>query len=303
MEDIIKKVYSHYLSDKELLEKEKEILMLNDLKKFDFKALRNISLYSNENYFIKIDYRNNNQKSYKLEDNILMLGKFPKEIIINNILRKELEFNIVKIHNYYYNDAKQILIMENAGITFKEIILKELNNLEFLNDKIYEIMIILGILDDKFKFMHKDLHTQNILMKKTNNKYNEYILNGKEYKIKSHGYIPVFIDLSTSTIFKINDKQFEIYDILKSTYVHKDLNIFKGLIKPDIFLNKYVWYIKDVNKYNPTFDLYYLFTNINEFIDISKIKIVKDYFKMRGYGGYEYSESLLSPKNFIEKYN
>jgi hypothetical protein len=300
MEDILKKVYLHYLSDKELLEKEKEILMLKDITKFDFKG-RNIDLYYNENYFIKIDHRNEDQKNYKLEDRLLMLGKFPKEIIINNILRKELEFNIVKIHNYYFNDIKQILVMENAGITFKELIMKEINNLEFINDKIYEIMIILGILEDKFKFMHKDLHTQNIIMKKTNNKYNEYILNGKEYKIKSYGYIPVLIDLSTSTIFKINDKQFEIYDILKSTYVH-NVNKFKGLIKPDIFLNKYVWYIKDVNKYNPTFDLYYLFTNINEFIDISKIKIVKDYFKMRGFGGYDYSESLMSPLKFISIY-
>jgi hypothetical protein len=302
MEDIIKKVYSHYLSEKELLEKEKEILMLKDIKKFDFKALRNISLYSNENYFIKIDYRNNDQKSYKLEDNMLMVGKFPKEIIINNILRKELEFNLVKIHNYYFNNTKQILVMENAGVTFQEIIMKELNKLEFLNDKIYEIMVILAILDNKFKFMHKDLHTQNILMKKTNNKYNEYILNGKEYKIKSHGYIPVFIDLSTSSIFKINDKQFEIYDFLKCTYVHKDLNIFKGLITPNIFINKFVWYNKDINIYNPTFDIYYLFTRINEFIDISKIKIVKDYFKMRGFGGYNYSESLMSPLKFISIY-
>jgi hypothetical protein len=302
MEDIIKKVYSHYLSDKELLEKEKEILQLNDLKKFDFKGVRNINLYYNENYFIKIDHRNNDQKSYKLEHNKLLLGKFPKEIIINNILRKELEFNIVKINNYYYNDRKQILVMQNEGITFKKLIMNDLSNLELINDKIYEIFIILAILDKKFKFMHKDLHTQNILMKKTDNEYNEYILEDKKYKIKSYGYIPILIDLSISTIFKINDKQFEIYDILKSTYVH-NIKKFVGLITPDIFLNKYVWFIKDINKYNPTFDIYYLFTNINEFIDISKIKIVKDYFKMRGIDGYNYSESLLSPKNFIEKYN
>ena len=268
MEDIIKKVYSHYLSDKELLEKEKEILMLNDLKKFDFKG-RNIDLYYNENYFIKIDHRNEDQQKYKLENKSLMLGKFPKEIIINNILRKELSENIVKINNYYFNNTKQILVMENTGITFKDLIMNEKNNLEIINEKIYEIIIVLAVLEDKFKFMHKDLKTENIIMKKTENEFNSYIIDGKEYKIKSYGYIPVFIDLATSTIFKINNKEFEIYDIMKSTYIH-NTNKFNELINPKEFLNKYLWYIRDINKYNPSFDLYYLFTSINLIVDISK---------------------------------
>jgi len=300
MDDIIKKVYSHYLSDKELLEKEKEILLLNDIKKFDFKG-RNIDLYYNQYYFIKIDHRHEDQQKYKLEDNILLLGKFPKEIIINNILRKELGENIVKINNYYFNSSRQILVMENAGITFKELIMKELNNLELINDKIYEIIIILAVLEDKFKFMHKDLKCENIIMKKTENEFNSYIIDSKEYKIKSHGYIPVFIDLATSTIFKINNQEFEIYDIMKSTYVH-NTNKFTGLITPKDFLNKYLWYIRDVNKYNPSFDLYYLLTSINLIIDISKIKIVKDYFEMNKITNYEYSELLINPLKFIDKY-
>ena len=300
MEDIIKKVYSHYLSDKQLLEKEKEILMLNDLKKFDFKG-RNIDLYYNENYFIKIDHRNEDQQKYKLEDKNLMLGKFPKEIIINNILRKELEANIVKINNYYFNDTKQILVMENAGITFKDLIINEKDNLKLINEKIYEIMIILSILQHKFKFMHKDLKTENIIMKKSNDEFNSYMVDNKEYKIKSYGYIPVFIDLATSTIFKINNEEFEIYDIMKSTYVH-NTNKFNGLISPKDFLNKYLWYIRDVNIYNPSFDLYNLLTSINLIIDISKIKIVKDYFEINRFDGYMYSKSLMSPSKFISAY-
>jgi hypothetical protein len=300
MEDIIKKVYLHYLSDKVLLEKEKEILMLNDLKKFDYKG-RNIDLYYNENYFIKIDHRNKDQQKYKLEDKMLMIGKFPKEIIINNILRKELEANIVKINNYYFNSSKQILVMENAGITFKDLIINEKDNLKLINEKIYEIMIILAVLEDKFKFMHKDLKTENIIMKKSLNEFNSYIINGKEYKIKSHGYIPVFIDLATSTIFKINNQEFEIYDIMKSTYVH-NTNRFNGSITPKDFLNKYLWYIRDVNIYNSSFDLYYLLTSINLIIDISKIKIVKDYFLMNKIKNYYYSESLMSPIKFINVY-
>jgi len=299
MDDIIKKVYSHYLSDNELLLKEKEILELSDINKFDFKG-RNIDLYYNENYFIKIDNRNENQKKYILTKNSLMLGKFPKEIIINNIIRKELEANIVKINNYYFNDKKQILVMENAGITFKELIIKEneKNNLELINDKVYEIFIILTILHSKFNFMHKDFKSENILMKKVSSEFNEYIIGDKEYKIKSHGYIPVLIDFATSTIFKIYFTKFQIYDLVGSKYNHNTK--FNTIINPYIFLNKYLWYIRDVNKYNPSFDIYHLIISINLIIDISKIKIIKEYFNKSGFtSSYDYSESLMNPFKFI----
>jgi hypothetical protein len=302
MEDIIKKVYSHYLSDNELLQKEKEIYSLKDLKKFDFKG-RNIELYYNENYFIKIDHRQEDQKKYVFEKSSLMLGKFPKEIIINNIIRKELEANVVKINNYYFNDKKQILVMENAGITFKDFIIKELNNVDLINDKVYEIIIILCILQNKFKFMHKDLKTENILMKKTKSEFNNYMIGDKEYKIKSHGYIPVFIDFATSTIFKIYFTPFEIYDTLKSSYTHNNMKNLKNneLMTPDFFLNKYLWYVRDINKYNYSFDLYNLIVSINQVMNISKIKCVEEYFKISGIKDYKYSESLLSPFDFLLK--
>jgi hypothetical protein len=301
MEDIIKKVYSHYISDNELLLKEKEILSLKNIQEFKYIG-RNINLYYNENYFIKIDHRSENQEKYILNDNSLMLGKFPKEIIINNLLRKECEQNIIKINNYYFNNTTQILIMENAGITFKDLIMKDKNNLELINSKLYEIFILLAILQHKFKFMHKDLKCENILMKETSSEFNEYSLDGKQYKIKSYGYIPVLIDMPTSTIFKIDNKDFEIYDIIKSTYVH-NINKFKKLINPKDFLNKYLWYIRDVNKYNPSFDIYHLIISINLIIDISKIKIIKEYFDKSGFtSSYDYSELLMNPLKFTDKY-
>jgi hypothetical protein len=189
--------------------------------------------------------------------------------------------------------------MENAGITFKDLIMKDKNNLELINSKLYEIFILLAILQHKFKFMHKDLKCENILMKETSSEFNEYSLDGKQYKIKSYGYIPVLIDMPTSTIFKIDNKDFEIYDIIKSTYVH-NINKFKKLINPKDFLNKYLWYIRDVNKYNPSFDIYHLIISINLIIDISKIKIIKEYFNKSGFtSSYDYSESLMNPFKFI----
>jgi len=249
MDDIIKKVYSHFLSDTELLEKEKDILSLNDLKKFNHVGYRSniVDIYYNKNYFIKIERRQTNQQNYILEKKSLMLGKFPKEIIINNILRKELKENIVEINNYYFNNSKQIIVMENVGITLKELFMKKINNIELINDKIYEIFVILTILQNKFKFMHKDLHSGNILMKKVETEFNNYIIDNKEYKIKSYGYIPVFIDFGYSTIFKIYSNEFEIYNTHKTRF--KCITKYDKIIDSDTFKYKYFWYIRDKNKF------------------------------------------------------
>jgi hypothetical protein len=228
-----------------------------------------------------------------------MLGKFPKEIIINNIIRKELEANIVKIHNYYFNNKRQILVMENVGITLKELFIKEneKNNLGLINDKVYEIFIILTILQNKFKFMHKDLHGGNILMKKVETEFNNYIIDDKEYKIKSHGYIPVFIDFGYSTIFNIYTNKFEIYNTHKTRF--KCITKYDNLIDSNTFKYKYFWYIRDINKFNPSVDVYYILISIMEIIDVSKIKIIQKYFELSGIKNYMYSESLLSPYDFI----
>lgn len=301
MEAILNKIFLHYLDQSELLKKEKEILSIKDLQKYNYKG-RTISLYFNDSYFIKIDYRKNDQKKYILKDNSLLLGKFPKEIILIGILRKELPNNIVKIKNYYFNSEQQILIMENEGITLKNLIMNNLDDFNLINTKLHEIFIILAILQDKFNFMHKDFKAENILMKKTSDEFNIYNLNNKEYKIKSFGYIPVLIDFATSTIFKIYDKDFEIYDIELNIYNHNP-NKFSDIINQKLFIDKYLWYIRDINHFNHSIDIYRLVLSINEVIHVDKIKIIKSYFKESNIKDYNYSESLLSPEKFLERYN
>jgi len=175
--------------------------------------------------------------------------------------------------------------------------MKKINNIELINDKIYEIFIILAILQNKFKFMHKDLHSGNILMKKVETEFNNYIIDNKEYKIKSYGYIPVFIDFGYSTIFKIYSNEFEIYNTHKTRF--KCITKYDKIIDSDTFKYKYFWYIRDKNKFNPTVDIYYILISIIEFIDVSKIKIIQKYFELSGIKNYMYSESLLSPFKFI----
>ena len=169
MEAILNKIFNHYLDHSELLIKEKEILSLKDLVLCDYIG-RKVRLYCNKNSFIKLDYRkinleknlldvksNNKCNSFIfklpvcLNNNLLLLDKFPKEIIITNIIRKELPNNIIKIKNYYFSNQEQILLMEHAGITFKDFIINNINNYDAINTKVYELFIIYCLVLFSFK--------------------------------------------------------------------------------------------------------------------------------------------------------
>jgi hypothetical protein len=83
--------------------------------------------------------------------------------------------------------------------------------------------------------MHKDLHGGNILMKKVENEFNNYIIDDKEYKIKSHGYIPVFIDFGYSTIFNIYTNKFEIYNTHNTRF--KCITKYDNIMDSNTFIN------------------------------------------------------------------
>ena len=111
---ILDKIFSHYISDNGLQIIQSKLT--KGLKTLNYSG-RKIKLYYNNDIFIKIDTRTTDQEKYIINNDSLLLGKFPKEILINNILRKELPNNIVKIINYYFNSKTQIIIMENTILT------------------------------------------------------------------------------------------------------------------------------------------------------------------------------------------
>ena len=186
MENILQKIFTHYLSDDDLNKKEKTIKNIPGIKKVNYPAQRNIDLYQTKKYFIKFDKRTTDQKKYILTKNSLHLGKFPKEILINNILQKELPNNIVKIHNYYFNNTKQILIMENIPMTLKEYITKYSKDTNKLGSLFTQIFLLFAILQDKYKFMHKDLTLSNILIKHYPYENITYTFQNKPYTIKKN---------------------------------------------------------------------------------------------------------------------
>jgi GNAT superfamily N-acetyltransferase len=294
--NILLKIFYHFVSDEEISKQTK--IIIERMQKININVNRDIEMYLGDNYFVKFDKRTTDQKKYILTDSSLYLGKFPKEIIINNFLRKELPNNIIKINNYYFNNHNQILIMEYISLRLDVYLNQNINNTDILNDIFLQIFFIIAILQEKFKFMHKDLTTTNILLRPTNESIINYNMNNKIYSVKSHGYTPVLIDLASSTIFKSYDQNFIIYDTesLNSKYSHK--LIYK---KEDIItdINKYFWYNRDVNKFVEGYDIFTFINNLNKlnptFLNINIIKKYNEIIKHYP----AFSESYISPSEFL----
>jgi len=66
MENILNKIYTHYLSDDNLNKKEKTIKNIPGIKKVNYPTQRNIELYQTKKYFTKFDKRTTDQKKYIL---------------------------------------------------------------------------------------------------------------------------------------------------------------------------------------------------------------------------------------------
>jgi hypothetical protein len=298
MNNIIIKIFNHYLDHNKLDKIEKKLIKNMNILKY---TGRNVKLYYSNNKFIKIDYRNSDQKTYFSNDDSLYLGKFPKEILINNILRKELPNNIIKIKNYYFNSNKQIIIMEKILLTLEEL-LSTNNDIDMLNHIFIQIFLIIAILQDKFNFCHLDLKSNNILLKHTDLEFITYRISNKTYNIKSFSYIPVLIDFATSSIGKISNRKFNIYDTEsiknKKFKAKSDLD---NLNNP----NKYRWYLLDNNIYDPLFDIFYLIINLN--IKSSNNLLSNKNFIINKYISHcnnypQYSNLNLSPITFINMY-
>jgi len=295
MENILNKIYTHFITDDKINEKEKTIKNISGIKKVNIKVNRDIDLYQTKKYFTKFDKRTTDQKKYTFTKNTLHLGKFPKEILINNILHKELPNNIVKIQNYYFNNNKQILIMENIPMTFKEYITKHTKDTNKINNLCTQIFLIFAILQDKFKFMHKDLTLSNILIKQYPYENISYTFQNKPYTIKSYNAVPVLIDFATSTIFKLNDNDFTIYDsenIDNKKYVHDK--------QPEVITDfkKYSWYIRDVNVYNNSYDIFTFIRELSNVMNVKNINIINKYISLcKDYPNY--SEKYISAGEYI----
>ncbi len=109
-----------------------------------------------------------------------------------------------EINIYIENYPINLIAMEPLDDT-----LDKLMNTEELNEHIWASILIqvifsLILYQDLFSFTHNDLHTSNIMYKKTDKEYIIYCYNNKYYKIPTYGKIWKIIDFGRS-IYTVKD--------------------------------------------------------------------------------------------------
>jgi len=77
----------------------------------------------------------------------------------------------------------------------------------------FQILAGLSVANKNFNFVHNDLHVQNIMGKKTRQKYVRYVVGNQKFKVPTYGYILKIIDFGRSS-FVHNNKVYlsDIFD-------------------------------------------------------------------------------------------
>jgi hypothetical protein len=125
----------------------------------------------------------------------------------------------------------QIVFMEKFDITLDNLLKDSINRVRIptrysfiryirkiivinkLKAWIFQITAGLHCANKYIQFVHNDLHVQNVMGKKTNQKYIFYKQSDIIYKIPTYGYIMNIIDFGRST-FQVHNKQYtgDVFD-------------------------------------------------------------------------------------------
>ena len=136
--------------------------------------------------------------------------------------------------------------IEKCDCTLADLIQSSVWSAEMVSGMLFQIAAILWVYQKKFEFTHNDLHTNNIMCNRTDAPYVYYTIDGKVYKIPTHGYIYKLIDFNRC-IFTWNGKTYysDEYAIHENAY---------GVYNSGPYYNKN----KPTCAPNPAFDLCYL---------------------------------------------
>lgn len=133
-------------------------------------------------------------------------------------LNKSKEY-IQKFYGYNITQNEIWIIKEFIKLDFIEFLKKK--NISY-QDKLLTTINLFLVLYETFqnsiKGFHQDFKLENILIKKTNIKSLTIDINGKKFKSKVNGYIPVLTDYGASFIFKIKNKKTIIRRFHKNFY-------------------------------------------------------------------------------------
>jgi hypothetical protein len=100
----------------------------------------------------------------------------------------------------------QMLFIEKLQGTLEDLIDNNVAE-EVLKSCMFQVSFALTYLQKHFVFTHNDLHINNVMFEKTENKYLYYKYNNIYYRVPTHGYIFKIIDFGRA-IFKYRNKIF-----------------------------------------------------------------------------------------------
>lgn len=158
----------------------------------------------------------------RIDNNSPCLAHVPYKKIIKKIGDIE-EYSNILVCEYFPEQDIDIWVYNNEDVITED----------HWKSIIFQVIYSLTILQDKYKFMHNDLHPGNILIDKVTPDIDiNYKFYDKSYKVKNLGYIAKLWDFEFSNIFK--EEYFNYKNIIefevgfnKSYDIH---NFLKGLL-------------------------------------------------------------------------
>ena len=112
-----------------------------------------------------------------------------------------------KMFAYLHDFPVQLIFQEKCTGTFDELLVQHALSPDETIAALFQILIMLATYQKTFSFTHNDLHTNNIMFVKTDQKFINYLFEGEYYRVPTHGRIFKLIDFGRS-IYQFNGRRF-----------------------------------------------------------------------------------------------
>lgn len=112
-----------------------------------------------------------------------------------------------KMFAYLHDFPVQLIFQEKCTGTFDELLVQRALSPDETIAALFQILIMLATYQKTFSFTHNDLHTNNIMFVKTDQKFINYLFEGEYYRVPTHGRIFKLIDFGRS-IYQFNGRRF-----------------------------------------------------------------------------------------------
>ena len=112
-----------------------------------------------------------------------------------------------KMFAYLHDFPVQLIFQEKCDGTFDELLVHHALSPDEIIAALFQILIMLATYQKTFSFTHNDLHTNNIMFVKTDQKFIHYLFEGEYYRVPTHGRIFKLIDFGRA-IYQFNGRRF-----------------------------------------------------------------------------------------------